>query len=124
MRWVGPVLLVTIIVTGATVMSLRATRTDVDTTVSKIREDHTCGSCAHVFSLAIGEAAEMRRAVGDITCPKCGHRGAAKQSSLSAADMVNTLKPPTDETEPTEDDPTTPAKPGNAIPSMNREKVP
>ncbi len=105
-------------------MSLRATRTDVDTSVSQISEDHTCGRCAHVFALTIGEAAEMRRAAGDITCPKCGHRGATKNSSLSTADMVNTLKPPTEETEPSDDDSSAPAKPGKAMPSMNREKVP
>lgn len=124
MRWVGPVLFVIVIVTGATVMSLRATRTDVDSSISQIREDHACGRCSHVFALTIGEAAAMRRADGDITCPKCGHRGATKQSSLSAADMVNTLKPPTDGTEPSEDDPSTPAKPGKAMPSLNREKAP
>ncbi len=105
-------------------MSLRATRTDVDAAVSQIREDHTCGSCSHVFTLSISEAAAMRHAAGDITCPKCGHRGATKQSSMSAADMVNTLKPPTDEPEPADDERTAPAKPGNAMPSMNREKVP
>lgn len=121
-RLVGPVIVVCVLVTGATVMTLRATRTDVDTSVSQIRENHSCSRCGHVFSLTIADAAAMRRTSGDIVCPKCGNRGATKESGLSANDLVNTMSPPTDDNEPAE--PMTPPKADKSTPAMTREKAP
>lgn len=121
-RLVGPVIVVCVLVTGATVMTLRATRTDVDTSVSQIRENHSCSRCGHVFSLTIADAAAMRRTSGDIVCPKCGNRGATKESGMSASDLVNTMTPPTDESDDSDD--STKPTPGKGTPAMNREKAP
>jgi predicted RNA-binding Zn-ribbon protein involved in translation (DUF1610 family) len=121
-RIIGPVIVVCFIVTGATVMTLRATRTDVDTSVSQMRENHACGRCGHVFSLTIADAVAMRRTSGDIVCPKCGHHGATKESGLSASDLVNTMAPPTDANDSPE--PLNPPKADKSTPAMTREKAP
>lgn len=121
-RYIGPVILVCVLVTGATVMTLRATRTDVDTSVSQMRENHACGRCGHVFALTIADAVAMRRTAGDIVCPKCGNRGATKESGMSANDLVNTMTPPTDADDSAEQ--MTPPKVDKSTPAMTREKAP
>ena len=69
-------------------ITVRASRTEIDSVVSDAKERHTCSHCGHSFLLSISEAVTMRRSHGDIDCPQCGKTGATKDGAMASTDLI------------------------------------
>jgi ribosomal protein L37AE/L43A len=128
MRSLGAAAVLVVAAAAAVAICLRSMRTDVDHSVAQIRENHACPFCGHAFLLAVAEAAAMRRAHGDIVCPKCGRAGAMKEVSASAGALVNErASQPPDSEEPGEDEEEGIAprkKPAAPTPSLTKPRPP
>ncbi|MFH1419673.1 MAG: hypothetical protein ABII12_15475 [Planctomycetota bacterium] len=58
---------------------------EVDSNVASSIQHFTCGECGHAFEMRISQVAAMRRARGEIICPKCEKGGAQKVASPESA---------------------------------------
>lgn len=112
--------------TAVVVITTRASRSDVDSSLAGIRESHTCPHCGHAFMLSIDEARAMRRSQGDIVCPKCGKAGAFKDAAMVGTELVRDAAPP-DEDQEDEDSESSPGarkKPTAPSATLTRQAPP
>ncbi len=72
--------LVTLVVLVGCLWSV-AWEPEVDQSVARMEESHTCPHCGHLFQITVAEAARMRRAHSAIQCPACRELGAEKNDA-------------------------------------------
>ena len=68
---------------------------EVDPNVASSIQHFTCGECNHSFEMRISQVAAMRRARGEIICPKCGKGGAQKVAPPESAGEAGKTSIPT-----------------------------